>query len=97
VPLWRPRYTLTPAITRALMEIESARAVVEHVARTERIAAADVSAALGLSQRMARVLLNDWVEAGWLEVEDPSRRARSYKLSAAYRQFIGSLTAMPDE
>jgi len=32
VPLWRPRYTLTPAIARALMEIESARAVVEHVA-----------------------------------------------------------------
>jgi len=28
-PLWRPRYTLTPAIARALMDIEAARAVVE--------------------------------------------------------------------
>jgi len=28
-PLWLPRYTLTPAIVRALMEIEAARAVVE--------------------------------------------------------------------
>src|ERR1044072_32608 len=29
-PPWEPRYTLTPAIARALMEIEAARAVVEH-------------------------------------------------------------------
>ena len=28
-PLWLPRYTLTPAIARALMDIEAARAVVE--------------------------------------------------------------------
>ncbi len=30
VPAWQPRYILTPAIARALMEIEAARAVVEH-------------------------------------------------------------------
>src|SRR5262245_21682399 len=28
---WRPRYTLTPAIARHLMEIEAARAVVEQI------------------------------------------------------------------
>jgi hypothetical protein len=27
---WSPRYTLTPAVTRALPEIEAARAVVAH-------------------------------------------------------------------
>ena len=27
---WHPRYTLTPVIARGLMEIEAARAVVEH-------------------------------------------------------------------
>lgn len=29
-PAWQPRYTLTPVIARSLMEIEAARAVVEH-------------------------------------------------------------------
>jgi cell filamentation protein, protein adenylyltransferase len=29
-PSWEPRYVLTPAIARSLMEIEAARAVVEH-------------------------------------------------------------------
>jgi len=28
--LWLPRFTLTPAIAHALMDIEAARAVVEH-------------------------------------------------------------------
>ncbi len=28
--IWQPRYTLTPAIARGLMEIEAARAVVEN-------------------------------------------------------------------
>lgn len=28
--VWQPRYTLTPAMARWLMEIEAARAVVEH-------------------------------------------------------------------
>jgi hypothetical protein len=32
---WFPRYTLTPAIARALMEIEAARAVVEHTPLTQ--------------------------------------------------------------
>jgi len=29
--IWRPRYTLTTAIARALMKIEAARAVVENI------------------------------------------------------------------
>ena len=65
-----------------------------HRKRTDRITTADVAGALGLSDRMARVLLGRWVEDGWLEVADPSRRARAYVLSASYRQFIGSLSAM---
>ncbi|BAF60635.1 uncharacterized conserved protein [Pelotomaculum thermopropionicum SI] len=30
IPHWQPRYTITPAIARFLMEIEAAKAVVEH-------------------------------------------------------------------
>jgi hypothetical protein len=43
---------------------------------------------------MARELLRAWVDAGWLEVADTSRRARAYRLSAIYRRFIGGLSAM---
>jgi Fic family protein len=71
-----------------------ARTVLALFLRTDRITTADVAGALGLSDRMARVLLGRWVGDGWLEVADPSRRARAYVLSASYRQFIGSLSAM---
>lgn len=62
-----------------------ARAVLSLFARTERITSADVAKTLGLSQRMARNLLRDWVEDGWLEIADSSRRGRAYSLSAGYR------------
>lgn len=71
-----------------------ARLVLGLFARSERITTADVARALGLSDRMARNLISDWVQQGVLEVADPSRRARAYGSSAVYRQFIGSLSAM---
>lgn len=71
-----------------------ARAVLGLFAGREAITAPQVAAELGLSERMARNLLKDWVKDGWLEVADPSRRARSYRLSAKYRQYIGSLSAI---
>jgi hypothetical protein len=52
---------------------------------------------LGLSERMTRNLLKIWVADGWLETANQSRRARSYSLTAKYRQYIGSLSAMPWE
>ena len=64
-------------------------------ARKETITAPEAAEELGLSDRMARNLLKDWVEDGWLKVANPSRRARAYSLSAKYRQYIGSLSAMP--
>jgi len=66
-------------------------------ASKETVTAPQVAAELGLSERMARNLLTDWVRDGWLEVADPSRRARSYSLSAKYRQYIGSLSAIVRE
>jgi len=70
------------------------RVVLSLFTRTELITSADVARTLGLSQRMARKLLKDWVKEGWLEIADPSRRGRSYTLSVSYRQFNGNLTAM---
>jgi Fic family protein len=67
-----------------------ARAVIALFVAQESITSTDVAATLGLSQRMARNLLRDWVEQGWLIVAQPSNRKRAYTLSAMYRQFIGN-------
>lgn len=64
-----------------------ARLVLGLFAQTERITAADVARALGLSERTARNLVGDWVQQGILEIDDPSRRTRAYRLSAVYRQL----------
>lgn len=67
-----------------------ARVVLGLFAKTDRIAAPEVAQALGLSERMVRILLKQWVENGWLTVTDPSRRKRAYELTAIYRQYIGN-------
>lgn len=74
-----------------------ARVVLALFAQTEHITATEVAKALGLSDRMARELLKEWVNAGWLIVAKPSKRARAYALSAIYRHYIGGLSAMPAE
>jgi Fic family protein len=68
-----------------------ARRVLGLFLKKERIISADVAGILGISKRMARVLLKRWTEDGWLKVADPSRKGRSYILSAIYRQFIGNI------
>ena len=70
-----------------------ARVVLSLFANAEQVTTPDVARALGLSDRMARVLLGQWVEDGWLVIADPSRRKRAYKLTAIYRQYIGNLSA----
>jgi Fic family protein len=70
-----------------------ARIVLGLFARQDQISANDVANVLGLSGRQARNLLNDWVEAGWLEVSDRSRKTRAYRLSEKYRQYIGNISA----
>jgi Fic family protein len=72
-----------------------ARRVLGLFAYKETITAPQAAAELGLSERTARNLLKNWVAEGWLVVANPSRRARAYSLSAEYRQYIGSLSAMP--
>ena len=61
------------------------RAVMALFTQNKRITSSDVASTLGLSQRMARVLLKQWVEDGWLKVADSSRRARAYILSEDHR------------
>jgi Fic family protein len=74
-----------------------ARIVLGLFAKVPRITSSEVALALGLSERMARVLLTKWVEDGWLAVADRSRRKRAYELTAIYRQYMGALSAMQSE
>lgn len=65
--------------------------------KAARITSSAVAQILGLSDRMARVLLKERVAEGWLQVANASDRAREYDLPAIYRQYIGGLSAMPGQ
>ncbi len=67
-----------------------ARVVLALFAKKERITTNDAAQALGLSSRMVRILLQQWLKDGWLVLTDKSNRARAYSLSATYRKFIGN-------
>ncbi len=66
-----------------------ARIVLGLFSKQEEITSNDVARVLGLSPRQAREILNEWIEAGWLEVSDSARKTRKYRVSAEYRRFIG--------
>jgi Fic family protein len=70
-----------------------ARLILGLFSRQEQITSRDAAQALGLSERQVRNLLAEWCLAGWLQVSDPARKSRRYRLSAEYRQFIGNITA----
>ncbi len=81
-----------PKLLRSLDSRE--RTVLALFAKTEKLSARDVAKALSLSERMARVLLKEWSAKAWIKVADPSRKSRSYILSAKYRQYLDDLSAM---
>jgi len=74
-----------------------ARIVLGLFSNSYQITTKDVARALGLSERMSRNLIHRWVEAGFLEISEPSRRSRAYRLSAVYRQYIDHLSAIEEE
>lgn len=67
-----------------------ARNVLTLFRHQESIVSSDVAHILGLSERMARVLLVGWVQDGWLTVANPSRRARKYKLSETLKIHLNN-------
>lgn len=87
-----------PTEPEAVRELDRrARLVLGRFTRSDHITTSEVAQILGLSERMTRNLMQDWVSTGFLEVADPSRRKRAYRLSAIYRQYIGSLSAMEQD
>jgi len=83
--------TLEPPELRRLDR--RARLVLGLFTRQETLTGAEIARALALSPRAARDLIAGWVNAGWLEIADPARKSRRYRLSAEYRRFIGEITA----
>ena len=65
-----------------------ARRVLGLFSNQEFIQSSDVANLLGISTRQARDLLVGWVDQGWLEIADPSRRGRKYKLSHEYENLL---------
>lgn len=48
----------------------------------------DLSDHLGLGRRTVLILCGEWVASGFLEVHDPSRKRRAYRLGAAYEALV---------
>ncbi|MBC8507693.1 MAG: Fic family protein [Anaerolineales bacterium] len=65
-----------------------ARRVLGLFVNQELIQSSDVANLLGISARQARDLLTDWVNQGWLEIADPSRRGRKYELAQEYKELL---------
>jgi len=72
-----------------------ARIVFGLFGKQSAIRTADISRALGLSDRMARILIHKWIADGWLVVKGTGKRDRAYELSAIYRQSNGNLSVIP--
>ena len=65
-----------------------ARRVLGLFSNQEVIQSSDVANLLGISTRQARDLLRGWVDQGWLEITDPSRRGRKYQLGKDYKSLV---------
>ncbi len=65
-----------------------ARRVLGLFATREYLRTVDIAHLLGISPRHTRDLLATWVRQGWLEIADPSRRGRKYRLAEQYRQLL---------
>jgi len=65
-----------------------ARRVLALFAEQDFIKSSDVANLLGISTRQARELLSQWAAQGWLEIADPSRRGRKYRLEQKYQGLV---------
>lgn len=77
-----------PAIDLLRTLDHRARRVLGLFSTQETITTVEAASLLGISLRHTRDLIAGWVEEGWLEVANPSKRSRSYKLSEDYRVLV---------
>jgi hypothetical protein len=58
---------------------------------SREITARDVAALFGYRPRNAALLCQRWVEQGFLEITDPAKKSRRYKLSDTYIPVIDEI------
>jgi Fic family protein len=58
--------------------------------RTTTITSRDVAAFFNMSARPAAALCAKWVETGFLEIADPSKKARRYRLTVKYEGLVAA-------
>ncbi len=87
---------VVPAVEPALLRRldNRARLVLALFLRQEHITSSEVAQTVGISARMARVLLAEWVAGGWLMVADPSRKARKYVLESRLRRYLNRVSKL---
>jgi len=52
------------------------------------IQTSDAANLLGIPERQTRDLLKGWVADGWIEIADPSKRGRKYRLAEEYQILL---------
>jgi CRP-like cAMP-binding protein len=65
------------------------RRLIELFRERGTVTTAEMAAHLGLSVRTVTVLSRQWVADGFLEISDPSRKNRSYRLGPPYERLVG--------
>jgi len=65
-----------------------ARAALELFASQTKVTTPEVARKLGLSDRMVRLLLKQWVKEGWLKPLNASKRGRAYGLTGPLSKYI---------
>ncbi|HEY5038528.1 MAG TPA: FaeA/PapI family transcriptional regulator [bacterium] len=53
-----------------------------------KVTTPEIARKLGLSDRMVRLLLIQWVKEGWLKLANASKRGRAYELSGPLKKYI---------
>ena len=75
--------------TAALRDLDARqRKALSLFLQSTRVAASDVAGFFGMSARSAAALCAKWVETGFLEVADPSKKARRYRLAGKYEGLV---------
>jgi Fic family protein len=75
----------TPALRR--LDARQRKALTLFV-RQQVISSSDVATLLSVAQRTARLLLGKWTNDGFLQIADPSKKARKYKLAPEFEKLF---------
>ena len=92
--VWKPRYTITAKVARLLMDIEAARAEIEHTPLPPAAAAELRRQAMIRSACYSTRIGGNRLTLAEAEQAILGGRKRACELTAVHRQCVGGLSAM---